>query len=98
LSEQAMSGFLSGMITMGYLVAGSFFFRFWWRTKDMLFTYFGVSFFILAFSQALSALAGIPREDQSWIYLLRLAAFTLLIVGIIGKNTEKSRASRTREQ
>jgi hypothetical protein len=91
-----MSGFLSGMITMGYLLAGLFFFRFWRRTKDMLFTYFGVSFLLLAVSQGLSALAEIPSEGKSWIYLLRLAAFTLLIVGIIWKNTQRDRDPGTR--
>jgi hypothetical protein len=81
-----MTIFISGMTTMGYVIAGLFFFRFWWRTRDNLFAYFGVSFIILAVSQALSALAGIPSDDQSWIYLLRLAAFMLLIVGIVAKN------------
>lgn len=78
--------FLSGLTTMGFIIAGLFFFRFWRRTNDILFVYFGASFCILALSQALAAISGIPREDQSWIYLLRLAAFLLLIVGIIGKN------------
>ena len=82
----AMLAFLSGMTTMGYVIAGLFFFRFWWRTRDRLFVYFGVSFCLLAISQALSALSGISGDAQSWIYLPRLAAFTLLIVGIIGKN------------
>jgi hypothetical protein len=81
-----MIAFLSGMTTMGYLIAGLFFFRFWWRTRDNLFVYFGVSFWILAVSQALSALAGIPSDDQAWIYLLRFAAFALLVVGIVAKN------------
>ena len=81
-----MLGFLSGMTTMGYIIAGLFFFRFWWRTRDRLFVYFSVSFCLLAAGQALSALSGIPSDGQSWIYLLRLAAFTLLIVGIVGKN------------
>jgi hypothetical protein len=71
------------------MIAGLFFFRFWWRTNDNLFMYFGVSFYILAVSQALAALSGIPREDQSWIYLLRLAAFLLLIAAIIGKNIRR---------
>jgi hypothetical protein len=83
--------FVSGMTTMGYVVAGLFFVRFWWRTSDRLFVYFGVSFCMLAISQAGSALAGLPSEGQSWIYLLRLAAFTLLIVGIIGKNVGDAR-------
>jgi hypothetical protein len=37
-------------------------------------------------NQGLVALAGIPREEQSWIYLLRLAGFGLLVAAIIGKN------------
>jgi hypothetical protein len=78
--------FISGLTTMGYVLAGLFFFRFWRRTGDRLFAYFGVSFWLLAVGQALNALSGISSDDQSWIYLLRLAAFTLLIVGIIGKN------------
>jgi hypothetical protein len=78
--------FVSGMTTMGFLVAALFFSRFWQRTRDRLFVYFGVSFFILAVSQALITISNIPREDQSWAYLLRLAAFVLLIVGIVGKN------------
>ncbi len=85
-----MLGFISGMTTMGYLSAGLFFFRFWWRTRDKLFVYFGVSFVLLAVGQALSILADIPRDDESWIYLPRLAAFTLLIVGIIAKNLGES--------
>ena len=87
--------FLSGMTTMGYVIAGLFFFRFWWRTSDRLFIYFGVSFCLLAGGQALSALAEIPSDDQVWIYLPRLAAFTLLIVGIVAKNVgEANRGAR----
>jgi hypothetical protein len=86
-----MTNFISGMTTMGYVIAGLFFFRFWWRTKDKLFIYFGTSFVMLAISQALNALADIPSDDQAWVYLLRLAAFTLLIVGIIAKNLTETR-------
>ena len=50
---------------------------------------------MLALSQALVSLAGIPSEGQSWIYLLRLAAFTLLIVGIIAKNFGEGRRRRS---
>jgi hypothetical protein len=88
-----MIGFLSGMTTMGYVIAGLFFFRFWLRTTDKLFAFFGVAFCLLAISQALSALADIPRDDQSWIYLLRFAAFMLLIAGIIGKNLGEPKRS-----
>jgi hypothetical protein len=81
-----MITFLSGMTTMGYLLASLYFFRFWRRTNDGLFIYFGVSFSMLALSQALTTVTSSPGDDQSWVYLLRFAAFTLLIVGIVAKN------------
>lgn len=86
-----MLDFLSGAITMGCGVAGLFFFRFWGRTGDTLFAYFGFSFWLLAASQALLVVLEIPNESQSWIYLLRFCAFLVLIVGIIAKNLRRSR-------
>lgn len=87
-----MITFLSGMTTMGFLLSGVFFFRFWRRTNDSLFVYFGASFCLLAVGQALVTLAEFPSDDQAWIYLLRLAAFTLLIIGIVMKNRPSPRA------
>jgi hypothetical protein len=87
------SAFLPGMIAMGLLTAGLFFFRFWRRTGDRLFIAFGLAFCLLALNQVLLAATGIPREEQSWIYLIRLAAFALIIVAIVGKNM--GRAART---
>lgn len=83
--------FLMGADTMGFLIASLFFLRFWKRTRDALFAAFSFAFFLLALNQALVALSGIPREEQSLFYLLRLAAFTLLIVAIVRKNTESKR-------
>ena len=85
-----MQDFFSGMIAMGFLVAAVFFFRFWRRTGDMLFALFGISFCFFALNQALTALAGFSRDEQSWFYLLRLAGYTLIIVGIVGKNWRRS--------
>ena len=81
-----MSLFVSGMTTMGFLVAALLFFRFWHRTKDSLFFYFGASFVILAISQFMVALLSAPSEHQSLVYALRLLAFVVLIVGIVTKN------------
>jgi hypothetical protein len=81
-----MDEFLAGVIATGYFIAGVFFLRFWTRTRDRLFAIFAFAFWLLAANQALVALAGVPREEQSWIYLLRLAAFALIIAGIVAKN------------
>jgi hypothetical protein len=81
-----MREFLTGMITMGFLVAALLFFRFWRRTHDQLFVFFGIAFILFALSQALTVLSGMPREEHSWLYLVRLAGFVVLIVAIVGKN------------
>ena len=78
--------FFSGMITLGYLVAGVFFLRFWRRTGDGLFAAFAAAFWLLALNQAVTTLSGVPREELSWVYLLRVAAFTLIIVAVVRKN------------
>jgi hypothetical protein len=83
--------FLSGAITLGFLVAGLFFLRFWRKTRDGLFLAFAMSFALLGVGQAVQALANIPREEQSYIYLIRLAAFTLIMVAIFRKNRASGR-------
>lgn len=81
-----MITFIAGLVTMGYVVAAAFFLRFWQRTGDYLFAIFALSFILFALNQLLSAVLGLPKEDQSWLYLLRLAGFVALIVGIVVKN------------
>ncbi len=87
--RSALIPFLSGITTAGFAVAGLFFLRFWKRTHDMLFGAFGVCFFLLAAHQTLIVLADIPEEYQSWAYLLKAAAFTVLIAAIVRKNIGK---------
>ena len=78
--------FFAGMITMGMIVAAAFFMRFWRRSKDWLFLAFAAAFALLALSHTLTAFLDLPLEERSWLYLLRLGAFSLLIVAILGKN------------
>ena len=81
-----VAGFLSGMIAMGFIVAAAFFLRFWRRTGDLLFAAFALAFMLLALSQAMTSFLGLPVEERSWVYLLRLAAFCVLIAAIVRKN------------
>ena len=78
--------FISGMVAAGFLVSGLFFLRFWRRTHDGLFISFALAFWLLGLGQTLVALADIPVEERSWIYLLRLAAFSLILIAIFRKN------------
>lgn len=85
-----MFHFLSGAVTFGFLVAGLFFLGFWKRTGDSLFLAFATAFGLLGLAQAILALANIPVEERSWVYLLRLGAFSLIIGSIFVKNRRAS--------
>lgn len=86
-----MFEFSAGLITMGYLIAGLFFFRFWKHTGDRLFATFGCAFLLFALNQALLGLSDLPREEASWFYLLRLAGFGLIIAAVVAKNRSPAR-------
>jgi len=86
-----LSTFVAGVIATGYLVAGVYFLKFWTRTRDALFLAFSVAFTLLALNQFLLAASNIPREEQSWIFILRLIAFVLIALAIVYKNMTSNR-------
>jgi len=75
--------FLSGCLMMGYAVASLFFLRFWRQTRDRLFAWFAAAFATLALQRAMLSLAADPADA---LYLLRLAAFAMIIIAIVDKN------------
>jgi hypothetical protein len=81
--------FFAGVLAAGFAVCGLFFLRFWSRTKDGLFLAFALAFGLLALQQGLTAFLGLPEEERSWIYLLRLVAFSILIFAILRKNVTR---------
>lgn len=84
-----MSEFIAGMITMGYIVAGIFFLRFWRDTRDRLFAMFGVAFFILALQRFGLDFAQDESERATLWYFVRLLAFIIIIAAIVDKNRKK---------
>ena len=78
--------FLSGAVSLGFLVCGLFFLRYWSRSRDELFLAFAVAFALLGLGQAILALANIPTEERSSLYLIRLTAFLLILIAIYRKN------------
>jgi hypothetical protein len=82
--------FLSGAITMGCATAGLFFLRFWKRTRDRLFIAFALAFWLLGIGQALLTFTRAATEERTWLYLIRLIAFALILFSIWRKNRRKS--------
>lgn len=84
--------FLGGAIAMGFAVAALFFLKFWHRTREGLFLAFAGSFLLLAATQALLTLSGVPTEERSKLYLLRLLAFLLIIGALLWQNRRRGDA------
>jgi peptidoglycan/LPS O-acetylase OafA/YrhL len=93
-----MIEFLSGAVTMGYLVASGFFMRFWRKTADRLFLAFAVAFVLLAANQALALWLGAADERLGYTYLLRVLGFVLILAAIIDKNFAQGRKRRDLRQ
>ena len=86
-----MNAFLSGAVTMGFLVACLFFLRFWRRTADRFFLAFAVAFFLLALNQGLAQWIGAADERVGYTYLLRVLAFAIILGAIAAKNLSSRR-------
>jgi len=85
-----MIEFLSGGITLGFLVGAVFFARFWRRTSDRLFLAFSIAFVLLALNQALAWYLGDADERVGYTYLLRVLGFVLILIAVIDKNLSKA--------
>ncbi len=85
-----MRQLLLGATVMGSFVAGLFFLRFFRQTKDALFGYFGAAFWILSAQAIALGLTSPAAEERVYLYLPRLIAFVLIIVGIVQKNRSRS--------
>lgn len=77
---------ISGALMMACLVTGLFFIQFWRKSYDRLFLIFSCSFFILALERLVLGMIGTRNEPSPTIYLIRLGAFVLILIGIIDKN------------
>jgi hypothetical protein len=76
--------FLWGALTMAAAIAGLIFLRSWKLTRDRLFLFFSMAFWVFALNWL--ALAATSVESQHFVYLLRLLGFALIIVAIVDKN------------
>ena len=83
------STFLLGATSLAYLIAAVFFLRYWRRSSDRLFLMFAGAFSILAANRVAFAAMTLSVEAHTYLYLVRLAAFVLVLAAIIDKNRAK---------
>lgn len=80
---------LAGAAIVSLMVIAMFLLRFWRRTRDRLFLFFAGAFLILMLERVIRALMTVETEWAPYVYLVRLAAFTLIIIAIVDKNRAK---------
>jgi hypothetical protein len=90
MSLLALSTFLSGAFMMGLAIAGLFFLQFWKTTRDKIFLFFSIGFWLMAIERIPLVFFHPAKEHESYVYLIRLLAFLLIIYAIVVKNRESS--------
>ena len=92
INQTLLNQFLLGAIVMACGVAGLYFLRFWRKTHDRLFAYFAVAFWVLGANWLLLAFIN-QDEVRTWLYVIRLCAFLVILYAILEKN-RAGRANR----
>lgn len=91
--------FFAGVGCATFGLSGIFFLKFWRVSRDRFFFYLCLSCLLLATERLVAMLlfVNLPEEvalsglTRSWIYLLRLIAFSMILISIIEKNREHHR-------
>lgn len=86
-----MIEFIAGASTVASAVIALFFLRFWRDTGDRLFAIFSLAFAIFAVNRVVLTILDETNEARTYVYLIRLAAFVLILVAIIDKNRSTAR-------
>lgn len=76
---------LGGALAMASVILALFFLRFWKNTHDTFFIYFTAAFLLEGVSWILF-LDNQQRVNDPVIYSIRLVAYSLILIAIIGKN------------
>jgi hypothetical protein len=87
-----MNQMLLGAIALASIVAGQFFFSFWRRTRDRFFLLFALSFWAEGLSRVYTGLMETLLEDNPGTYLIRLLAYSLIILAIVDKNRPRRKS------
>ncbi|MDX2020424.1 MAG: DUF5985 family protein [Deltaproteobacteria bacterium] len=86
MDKLALNAFCSGAFALACLAVALFFFRFWRKSQERLFAILCSAFALLALERTVLASVPAAHESRHWIYLARLVAFALIIIGVLDKN------------
>lgn len=78
---------MSGATIVGHGLIGLFFLRWWKTTRERLFAWFATAFWILGANRIAIAYWG-DDETRTYLYLVRFAAYCLILYAIWDKNRE----------
>jgi hypothetical protein len=92
VTADAIHDLLRGALAMSCWVAGLFFLRFWRLSRDRLFLFFFMAFWVFALNWLGLALVKGSVESRHYVYILRLLAFALILVGVVDKNRRVQRS------
>ncbi len=84
------TSFLSGIYFATFVASALIFFKFWRRTRSRFFQYFGFACLALAIERIPLLFLDPIISDNSWVYLFRLSAFTLIMAAVIDTNRNPS--------
>jgi hypothetical protein len=86
--------FFSGIAMATFGASGVFFLKFWKASHDRFFLFFAVACWLLSFERVVSLFVNGTLSDvspaeldaSSWVYLIRLLAFAMILIAIVEKN------------
>lgn len=85
------NGIILGATAMGAFCVALFFLRFWRDSHDIFHALFAASFLLLGVQRVALSAWEHPNEAHPALYLLRLVAYMLIILAIVGKNARPAR-------
>ena len=86
---ETLHPFLNGAIAMCCGIVGLYFLRFWRKSHDRLFILFAIAFWVLGVNRvALTFIS--PNETRTYLYVVRLVAFLIILIAVIDKNRARS--------
>src|SRR3954468_22539653 len=86
-------GFLTGANCALSFVAALCFLRFYRKTGDRLFIFFSAAFSIMGINRLIFTIIASPDNEPTILYIIRLAAYLLILWAIIDKNRPPRRPS-----